>query len=230
MPRKTRKVSKAEKAAKTIPELRKSFEKMDSFIHSKVCKLSDEEGVKAFKKEWKRLFGKEVSTEAATEYLHFARKAAGKEQKGGYAPLAYDMRPGVQPEVSVPPYVSGGFGFANNDSLVLGGPKDYLLNVPDAVKNNTVIGGGKGRGQRKTIRHNKRNGKGQKGGSISSTFAEFSSRPFGMSSPPTSGQELTMILKGGPGFASPLPEVNGFPALSNQGIFSGMIHQSVAKM
>lgn len=224
MPRKTRRVSKV---GLTIPELRKSFEKVDSLIHSKLSKVSEKEGVVIFKKEWKRLFGKDVSDQAAAEYVDFVKKSPGKKhsQAGGSAPLAYDMRPGAQPEVSVPPYIAGGFGFANNDSLVLGGPKDYLLAVPDAVKTSAVIGGGKR--PKKGLRLTKKKRQHQAGGSV---FAEFLSRPFGMGSPPSSAQDAQMMLKGGPGGASPLPEINPVTHLSQNTIFSGAIHSSVPKM
>lgn len=234
MPRTTRKASKVE--TKTIPELRKSFERMDSFLHSKVGKLSEKEGVKAFKQEWKRLFGKTVSDDAALEYIRFTRKgssassassASSKDtQEGGAAPLSYDMQPGTQPQVSPLPYVSGGFGFANNDSLVLGGPKDYLLAVPESVK--TTVGGGQKQKQ-KRLRTTKK--KKQAGGSISSTFAEFSNRPFGTGSPPSALQDLQAMAKGGLGGASPLPEINRFPHLAHQqSIYSGSINNSVRHM
>jgi hypothetical protein len=232
MPRTTRKASKV--GTKTIPELRKSFERMDSFLHSKVGKLSEKEGVKAFKQEWKRLFGKGVSDEAALEYIRFTRKgssassASSKDkQEGGAAPLSYDMQPGAEPQVTPLPYVSGGFGFANNDSLVLGGPKDYLLAVPESVK--ATVGGGQKQKQKKHLRTTKK--KKQAGGSISSTFAEFSNRPFGSGSPSSALQDLQGMAKGGLGGASPLPEINRFPHLTQQAsIYSGSINNSVRLM
>jgi hypothetical protein len=188
----------------TIPELRKAFERVDQFITSKVSKLSEKEGKAVFKKEWKRIFGKDVSDEAATEYLQFVK--AHKSQKGGYAPLSYEMSPGSTPTVQALPYVQDGFGFANKDSFTLGGSKDYLLAVPDispsgAVRNTTVSGGG-----RRKTRKGKKQGGG--GGSVGAAFSEFMARPFGMNSPPSALQVLGNMATGSSSFASPLPEIN----------------------
>lgn len=213
MPRITRKVGKKVRSRTnskahhmTIPELRKAFERVDQFIQSKVSKLSEKEGKVVFKKEWKRIFGKDVSDQAAAEYLHFVK--AQKGQKGGYAPLGYEMSPGSTPTVQALPYVQDGFGFANKDSCTLGGSKDYLLAVPGislsgAVKNTTVAGGGR-RTTRKGLSSRRQGG----GGTFAATLSEFMARPFGMSSPPSALQVLGNISTGGNSFASPLPEIN----------------------
>jgi hypothetical protein len=187
----------------TIPELRKAFERVDHFIKSKVSKLSEKEGKVVFKKEWKRIFGKDVSDEAAAEYLQFIK--AQKLQKGGYAPLTYEMSPGSTPTVQALPYIQDGFGFANKDSFTLGGSKDYLLAVPEAVRNNTVAGGG-----RRITRKRKKQGGG--GGSLGAAFSELLSRPFGMNSPPSALQVVGNMATGSSRFASPLPEINNIQA------------------
>jgi len=209
MPRMTRKAgqkaSPTKKNHMTIPELRKSFERVDQFIKSKVSKLSEKESLVVFKKEWKRIFGKDVSDQAATEYIQFVK--ASKAQKGGYAPLNYEMSPGSTPTVQALPYVQDGFGFANKDSFTLGGSKDYLLAVPDiipsgAVRNTTVSGGGR-RTRRKGLSQRK-----QAGGSVAAAFSEFIARPFGMNSPPSAAQVAGNMATGSSSFASPLPEIN----------------------
>ena len=193
--------SQKAKEYKTIPELRKSFERVDQFIKLKVAKLSEKEGLSIFKKEWKRIFGKDVSDQAATEYLQFVK--ASKAQKGGYAPLTYEMSPGSTPTVQPLPYVQDGFGFANKDSFTLGGSKDYLLaTVPEAVRNNTVAGGGR-RKTRKALSSRR-----QAGGSVAAAFSEFIARPFGMNSPPSAAQVAGNMATGSSSFASPQPEIN----------------------
>ena len=181
MARKTRNAkSNAKGKAKTmtISTLRKSFEHIDAFVHSKAGKLSDAEMVVAFQKEWKKCFGKAINADKAKEYLvvvkgHKEHKGH-KGQRGGSAPLNYDMRPGGGGP-SVPPYVQSGFGFANRDSGCAGGAKDNLLpSVVPARMGSNLVGG---RRNRKTRRK-------QAGGatifpSLSTAVAEFMTRPFG---------------------------------------------------
>ena len=149
-------------------------------------KLSEKEGLSAFRKEWKKTFGKEVSEVIARDYLQFVNmhkkhrahtgSLAHKGQKGGasviYSPAAigYDMVPGTG-VVSVPPYAtyasyaSSGMGSVNQDSVAssCGGPNAFLQPSP-ALGSNSVGG----RRLKKTRRVNKNK---QKGGSLTSTFA-----------------------------------------------------------
>jgi hypothetical protein len=216
MARKTRNAktnTKTKAKSMTVSALRKSFEHIDAFVHSKVGKLSEAEMVVAFQKEWKKCFGKAVDADKAKEYLAVVKGGKGHKGKGQHggamgAPLRYEMQPGG--EVSVPPYVSGGFGFANLDSGCAGGAKDNLLpSVVPAGMGSNLVGG---RRNRKTRRK-------QAGGAtimppLSTALAQFMSRPFGTNGtgtylgPTTSAQDATMLAKGYAGFPSPLPEIN----------------------
>ena len=69
---KTRKANKG-KAMLTVPQLRRAFEHIDRFVERKVLRLSEKEGVAAFRKEWKKVFG-QISEESAKDYLDIVRK------------------------------------------------------------------------------------------------------------------------------------------------------------
>jgi hypothetical protein len=98
---KTKKMRKQATAHKTIPELRRAFEAIEALARRKPT-------TKEFQARWLRIFGKPISVKAAEEYIAFMSK---KKQKGGQAPIDYEMRPGqaTTPDGSYPKYVSGGF-------------------------------------------------------------------------------------------------------------------------
>lgn len=212
MVRKTRKAKKATGKAMSVPQLRRAFEHIDSFVAKKGTDID------GFRKEWKKTFGKEVSKAAAEDYLKFVKSK--KSQKGGGAltmtpaALGYDMRAGTDtPYGSFPSYVSGGFGFANADSVAAAcGRENITPKLPADLGSNKVGGG-----RRKTRK--------QKGGAFSlaqflSNGAEALQRPIGMGSvltPNTAGALYTtqMLAKGHPTgtngvFNSPRPEVPAF--------------------
>jgi hypothetical protein len=100
--RQTRKQKQVAKQHKTIPELRKAFESIEAFARTKPS-------VKEFQARWQRIFGKSISAKAAEEYITFMSKK--RHQKGGQAPLNYEMRPGeyTTPDGAYQAYVSKGF-------------------------------------------------------------------------------------------------------------------------
>lgn len=224
---KTRKATKANtKVVKSlsVPELRRAFEHIDRFVDTKVMRLSEKEGVEAFRKEWKKTFG-QISEKAAKDYLHYMRSTAtSKKQKGGAvtvlspAALGYDMRAGDSEGVpSVPPYMAGGFMPPPADSQI--GPSRGAEFPLPAVNlgNNSFQKGGK----RKTRK--------QKGGALPSfgtALAEFVSRPFGMGAPPTSSQDAQMLMKGYNEFSSPRPEVNNLNLMNGRTVFNAAISPS----
>jgi hypothetical protein len=216
MVRKTKKASKTKNEGMTVPELRRAFEHIERWT-----KTHGEGDVAAFQAVWKKTFGKEVSKEAAKDYLQFV-KSKGKQSGGGQlispAPLGYDLRAGADiPYGSFPPYVSGGFGFANMDSLTAQ-HEDITPKLPAGLGSN-LVGGAK---KRKTRKVNK-----QKGGalpSISTAVAEFLTRPFGMSSPPTASQDAQMLAKGYAGFPSPRPEINDLALAPKVTIYNASIN------
>lgn len=201
----------------TIPQLRKAFEHMEKF-----------RDLETFRKEWKKTFGKEVSKEAAEDYLKFVKASGSGKQSGGSSPLAgapldYTTRPGTDlPYGSYPQYISGGFGFANMDSLSQQCGKETQLwpGVPasSVTGSNEFMKGGKRNKTRK-----------QKGGSFPSlgtAFSEFLQRPFGMSSPPSAAQDLQMLAKGVNTLPSPRPEVNNLPFTQPPTIYNANISTS----
>jgi hypothetical protein len=214
MVKKTRKASKqSQSRGMTIPQLRQAFEKIESYVSKHG---NDVEG---FCKEWKKVFGKTVSKEAARDYLAFVREQKGS-QSGGAAPVDYDLRAGADiPYGSFPAYVQSGFGFANMDSFRLQGGDPYTPTIPAGMGSNKVMGGGS---KRKTRKQKK-----QAGGaylpSLATAAQEFLTRPLGMSSPPTTLQQTQMEVKGVNGFPSGRPEDNTLPPLPNQQIYSANV-------
>lgn len=194
----------------TVPQLRRAFEHIDSLVAKKGT------NVDAFRKEWKKTFGKEVSKAAAEDYLKFVKGKKPQAGGGGVlspAPLGYDLRAGAEsPYGSFNRYVSDGFGFANADSIAAAcGRENITPKLPVDLGSNKV-GGGK----RKT-----RRGKRQGGGGFLSTFsnngAEALQRPvvMGKMDIPGSGMIAQMQAKGYPTgegsiFASPRPEIPSF--------------------
>jgi hypothetical protein len=207
MVRKTKRVSKAStpvsRSAKvkpiTVPELRRAFEHIHTFLHKGAT-------AQAFRKEWKKVFGTELSEKAAADYLAFVESDKGKKQNhkqrgGGQmspAALGYDMtNPGTAPQTpSVPAYVAGGMVPPVDSVYATCGQNKFL---PPAVGMGSA-----------TLKGGRRTRKKQGGGalSLSSAFAEFAQRPFAMGSPPGMGNDATMLSKGYNSLSSPRPEIN----------------------
>ena len=221
MVRKTKKVSKITAKADsgmTIPELRRSFEHVERWVKSHGA------DVEGFQTMWKKTFGKEVSKEAAKDYLQFVH-AKGKQSGGGQlitpAPLGYDLRAGADiPYGSFPKYVSDGFGFANMDSLTAV-KEDITPKLPADLGSN-LVGGAKKKRIGKTRRAKKQSGGGLP--SFSTAMAEFLTRPFGMGSPPSASQDCQMLAKGSAGFPSPRPEINDLQFTAKPTIYNASIN------
>jgi len=217
---KTRKSTNSVKSL-SVPELRRAFEHIDRFVDTKVLRLSEKEGVAAFRREWKKTFG-QISEKAAKDYLHYMRSTAtSKKQKGGAvtvlspAPLGYDMRAG-EGGASVPPYVAGGLALPADSQIGASRAAEYPLPAAGLGDNTVPQKGGK-RG-RKTRR--------QRGGALPSfgtALAEFVSRPFGMAAPPTPAQDAQMMMKGYNQFSSPRPEVNDLAFANGKTVFNAAI-------
>lgn len=221
---KTRKATKANtKVVKSlsVPELRRAFEHIDRFVDTKIMRLSEKEGVEAFRKEWKKTFG-QISEKAAKDYLHYMRSTAtSKKQKGGAvtvlspAALGYDMRAGEGGPI-VPPYVVGGLALPADSQIGPSRGAEFPLPAANLGTNSFQKGG-----KRKTRK--------QKGGALPSfgtALAEFVSRPFGMGAPPTPSQDAQMLMKGYNEFASPRPEVNNLNLMNGRTVFNAAISPS----
>ena len=225
MVRKTRKTKNVAGKAMTVPQLRRAFEHIDQFVAKKST------DVEAFRKEWKKTFGKEVSKAASEDYLKFVKSK--KSQRGGSgsssmspASIGYDMRAGTDtPYGSFNKYVSDGFGFANADSVAAAcgreniTPRLPVMESPVAMLSvNMLPVSNKVGGRRRKTRK-------QKGGTTTiaqflSNGAEAMQRPIGMGtvlSPNTANPLYAsqMLAKGYPTgtagiFDSPRPEIPAF--------------------
>lgn len=197
----------------TIPKLRKAFESIEHFALTKVSKLPEKEGIKVFRNEWKKTFGKELTPELAKDYLYFLKLNKGSQKGGAYspAPIGYDMAGGDKAP-SVPPYVTyaeGGMRPVDSFTESCGSKSAFL---PPAIG-----------GKRKTRKRK------QAGGSMMSAFSEFLTRPLGMSSPPTALQDLQMLGKGYNDFSSPRPEINNINVPIRPIAYSATINPISAK-
>lgn len=215
---KTRKSVK--KGSLTVPELRRAFEHIDRFVDTKVMRLSEKEGIAAFRKEWKKTFG-QISEKAAKDYLHYMKSTA-KPQKGGAvtmlspASIGYDMRAG-EGGPSVPSYVAGGMALPADSQITASRGALFPLPAADTGSNAWKIqaGGKRGRKTRK-----------QRGGALPSfgtALAEFVARPFGMSQPPTPAQDAQALMRGYNQFSSPRPEVNDLSIGQGRTVFNAAI-------
>jgi hypothetical protein len=190
----------------TIPQLRRAFESIDRFV-AKSPSVAD------FQKHWKKTFGKPVSAEAARDYLQFATAAKKTQGGGGPAPIGYELTEPAGAAPNSPPYLASGFGFANVPSFISQcGTVDVKNPVPAGIGSNHV--GGKRRSRK------------QKGGTLSSAFAEFTSRPFGMLTPPTQAQDLQSLAHGNNTLASPRPEFSTFDFARPQIVFGATLPKS----
>ena len=198
MPGKGKETRKVSHKGMSIPQLRRSFEHIQSFVKKTDYSLPE------FRKEWEKTFHKSVSVPAAKDYLAYMkeRNADKKTQEGGMAPLDYQLRPGVEGVYgNFPTYVTGGFGHFNHDSFRAGcGIEDISPRVPASMGSNLVSGGGL---QKKKRTHQTKRKK-QRGGasmfpmpSLSSAMSEFMQRPILSSSPPGILQGAQIEAKGG---------------------------------
>lgn len=204
----------------TIPQLRKSFDHIDSWVEQHVKKGAKgvKELVPAFQKEWKKTFHREVNSKAAEAYLSLKHRSAPRttrKQRGGSAaplagaPLDYTTRQGVYGVYGhFPAYVSSGLSFynqINQDSLTAGcGIENITPKLPADMGSNQVQKGGKrnskSRKNQRKGRKTRRNSR-QKGGApglegIRATVDVLTSRPFPGSQPPTTAFTQQMGLKG----------------------------------
>jgi hypothetical protein len=228
MVNKTRKLRKDTSKTLTVPELRRAFNHIDSFVEK------SKPSVAAFRKEWKKTFGKDVSESAAKDYLAYvsttssaAKQKQKKSQKGGAAlvlspaALGYEMTsPSTAGAASVPPYNLTGMESFNNDSLSAQcGKEDITPVLPATLGNNSAQLGGKKASKKGTRK--------QKGGafaSVSTAISQMFTNPAGPGgSPPSFGQDLQLLAKGYNGLASPRPEINYPTNNIPQTIYNGSI-------
>jgi len=104
MVRKTRKHGshKKSKGIYSIPELRRSFEHIESYVNEKIAKKeSKEKLVKDLRKEWSKVFFKDLDKKSAESFVsdRLSKKHTRRTLKGGAAlagaPLDYTTRQGI---------------------------------------------------------------------------------------------------------------------------------------
>jgi hypothetical protein len=178
----------------TIPELRKAFEHVETFVELH-CKKPKAVLVKLFKEEWKKTFKKQIDTKEAEAYIEnelqaiHHKKPHQRKHSGGAmalqgAPILSETRPGlyISPGVNqgsyaqVPAYVDKGFW--NPEIGRQYDPVPGQTHYPDATpygmgSNKALVGG---------TRRKKKNQ--QKGGDVLGAIGQFFMRPVFTQSPP----------------------------------------------
>lgn len=154
----------------TIPQLRSAFGTLEKETHAILENKAPAKQVEAFQALWKRIFKRTVSESAAREYLEF-KKSSGKRgttQRGGAAPISWQMGPGVsEPYGQFQTYMGAGltnYNLINNDSFRLQcGREDSTPTPTFAIGNNTnpLARGGS---QASSTRRMKQTRRKQKGG------------------------------------------------------------------
>ena len=232
---KNQKNQKNQSAVMTIPQLRKAFEHVETFveIHSQKPKR---ELVPLFQEEWKKTFYKEIDRKDAEAYVEHAlseisqkdpkhRKHSGGAQPLAGAALLADTRPGVyiSPGVNngsyaqVPAYIDKGFW---NPSIgrtydPVQGQTTYPVYTPATLGSNAALKGG-ARRKRQTQRQRNRSSRNQQGGGIVDAMTQFfTMRPIFSTVPPTNvGDDATTAAMAKPLPQSPDPSQTRTPYLS----------------
>lgn len=181
----------------TIPEIKRSFDELERGVEEILAApTTQKQKVKKFQEVWRTIFGRPVDTAAAEAYLAVkarrAPKKTRKAQRGGMAPLDYQMRPGVDgPHGSFLPYVSQGLSFyntINQDSMFKGcGTEDITPKIPADMGSNKVGGGAAA-------------------AAPANILEAFGARTIAATSPPSAAQDFQDAWLGRPTGASPSPD------------------------
>ena len=134
MVRKTRRhaSNKKSKGIYSIPELRRSFEHIESYINGKIAhKESKEKLVKDLRKEWSKVFFKDLDKKSAESFVsdRLNKKHTRRTLKGGASPLAgapldYTTRQGIYLAPGQIPTAAGHLPLSD------GSPSNYGSFVP----------------------------------------------------------------------------------------------------
>ncbi len=168
--------------AKTIPELRDAFDRIEGFARDLMNGGGPtKENARKLASEWKEVFGRKLDTKAAEEYLGFitggASTAAPEPSKrnktrkakrsmaGGAAPVAgapldYQTRPGIDgPYGNFAPYVDGGFGVgvpAISQNYIMTPKLEPTIDAGEGGNRPLQTGGGKKKTAKRKLRANQR--------------------------------------------------------------------------
>jgi hypothetical protein len=226
----SKKQQKQKQAIMTIPQLRKAFEHVETFVEIH-CKKPEKELVKLFQEEWKKTFKKEIDTKEAEAYVAHAleiihqkhpkdRKHSGGAMALTGAPILQDTRPGlyISPGVNqgsyaqVPAYVDKGFWNPEIGRYYdpVPGQTTYPSATPYGLGSNAFTGGSR---KNKT---KKNKNKSQKGGTILGAVNQFLFRPtFSTQPPPSLLDNVTSAAMAKTLPQSPDPSQTRIPYLSN---------------
>ncbi len=224
MARKTRRAPRA-KDVQTLPELRRSFEYIDAFVHQRMSAPTDRT-VRELQTEWYRVFSKRLSKASATAFLEKKRQEQKQSsrrvtrKRGGAAPLAgapydYTTRPGLYlPSAGIPnaegqltssqgpygfftSYIQSGF---QNPEIAAAGEAQWPS--PSAIMGtNTIQKGGRRGRTRKTHssagRKTARRGGGLLEGTLAgSLLSQAFTRPIQSDAPPSALQDAQTMWQG----------------------------------
>lgn len=167
MVQKTRKRKHNSQGVMTIPELRRSFEHIESYLDDKLNRKEPKDKlITEFRKEWEKVFNKELDKKSAEAFIEHSmtskkslRHKTSKRRIGGAdplqgAPLDYTTRPGIyiQP-AAIPPNAYGNIleyvskGFWNPEQAhqydPVPGQTVYPTSVPVGMGDNTFHKGGR---------------------------------------------------------------------------------------
>lgn len=203
----------------TIPELRKSFHHIEKFLQNEVTKNKNMSSVLgSFRKEWKSVFHKDLSVNAAKSYLNHIVKKTKVWQKGGGsiagAPLDYTLGPGVNGVYgNFPDYINKGFVNPEPGIQQECGIKNFTPVLSVDMGSNQA-GGRRRRGSRKsrvtrktrraTLRKRNTRRRHYRGGANVLTGAPYGAemRPFIAQNPTTTQYDAMSAYKGLPTSAS----------------------------
>lgn len=218
MRRKTQRAPKGRKAAfQTIPEIRRSFDYIDEFVHHRIASGTPKDQlVKEVQREWFRVFSKRLEKKNATAFVEHHMKVAPrrglrvtrkqgkhskKHQRGGVAPV---MDPTTQPgrylASGLPPTPAGQYPLANGATSAYGSLTAYInkgFQVPEiAAASDPVKGQATWPSPGPTSGSNRIQGGGRslrakrRGGSLAgSLLTQAFTRPFPSEAPPSLGQD-----------------------------------------
>ena len=223
----------------TIPELRRSFEHIETFVHQH---KRSKDLVKMLQEEWLKVFKKKLDKESASAFVNHSVKESGMMGGGSQltgAPLDYTMRPGlyISPGIDqgsyarVPNYVSSGFWNPepgqSYDRVI--GQTVYPDRTPAGLGDNTVIGlkmaGGSGSG-RKTKKNMRKQSGGDPLRTIGTALNQFLFRPINSTIPPSIPQDVLTASKGESLGPSPLAYQNKLDYQMSPRLHSGNLQIS----
>lgn len=210
--RKTRKNrDNNQKKVLSIPQLRKSFHHVEAYLQSQLrsSKAKTDDIVRGFRKEWRKVFYKDLNAVAARSYIQHMREKLS--MRGGSAPITgapldHTLQPGVYgPYGNFPDYVNKGFsvGIPQPGIQAECGVKDFTPTIPADMGSNQAGGKRKTRKARKVT---------QRGGLNALTGAPFAAefRPFVAENPQTLQASWQDSFKGLPAMPSSDPSVTAY--------------------